>query len=237
MSRVDVRWLTFDIIGTVFDVHGSLVRGIRTLAGRHGLALDAERCASGWVDAYGQRTSDIESGDAPWTPPDRLLHDALVEALAAERASDLSAERLDELLALWRTLEPWPDVRAGIAALHGRLGLCVLSNMSVVTQTALMHHARLPFELFVSAETAKHYNPNPEVYRRAVDALAAKPRQIMMVAAHDFDLDGAAEQGFRTAFIRRPLERGSEHPVDTSAAARFDVAADGIDDLAHRLGL
>ena len=38
-----VAWLTFDIIGTVFDVYGSLLNGIAALAKQHRLTMDADK--------------------------------------------------------------------------------------------------------------------------------------------------------------------------------------------------
>src|SRR3984893_13088396 len=38
--------------------------------------------------------------------------------------------------------------------------------------------------------------------------LAVEPREILMVACHNFDLDAARGVGYRTAFVRRPDEWG-----------------------------
>ena len=44
--------LTFDIIGTVFDVYGSFSRGIKTLAGGLRVDLDAGAFAVDWMEGY-----------------------------------------------------------------------------------------------------------------------------------------------------------------------------------------
>ena len=50
------------------------------------------------------------------------------------------------------------------------------------------------------------YKPPPEVYLRTARFLAVEPREILMVACHNFDLDAARGAGYRTASLRRPDE-------------------------------
>jgi 2-haloacid dehalogenase len=53
----------------------------------------------------------------------------------------------------------------------------------------------------------------------------------MMVAAHPYDLGAAADQGMRTAFVRRPQEWGTgkaeapDFPVDILAEDFLDLAS------------
>jgi 2-haloacid dehalogenase len=63
------------------------------------------------------------------------------------------------------------------------------------------------------------------------DLLAVHPEQAMMVAAHPYDLGAAADQGMRTAFVRRPQEWGTgkaeapDFPVDILAEDFLDLAS------------
>jgi hypothetical protein len=56
------------------------------------------------------------------------------------------------------------------------------------------------------------YKPLPDAYRRAAALLAVEPREILMVACHNFDLDAARGVGYLTAFVRRPDEWGPAGP-------------------------
>ena len=64
-----------------------------------------------------------------------------------------------------------------------------------------------------------------------------------MVAAHQNDLLAAGKQGLRTAFVKRPLERGPNGKVDltpdhsTDAPPSFDYVCDDFRDLATQLGV
>ena len=47
------------------------------------------------------------------------------------------------------------------------------------------------------------FKPHPSVYRTAAGLLECEPHEIMMVAAHSFDIMGARACGFRGAFVNR----------------------------------
>ena len=69
----------------------------------------------------------------------------------------------------------------------------------------------------------------------AADLLGLRPNQVMMVAAHKFDLYAAKAVGFRTAFVQRPKEFGPEATVDLVSDPVYDLVASDFEDLADRL--
>jgi 2-haloacid dehalogenase len=66
--------------------------------------------------------------------------------------------------------------------------------------------------------------------------LGIEPGEVLMVAAHKDDLDGAARAGLRTAFVARPLEFGDPALKDVVPEPRFDANAKNFLDLARQLG-
>lgn len=55
-----------------------------------------------------------------------------------------------------------------------------------------------------SVEQIKKFKPHPDTYQLVVDDLNVAPHEILMVAAHAWDLAGAKNAGLQTAFIARP---------------------------------
>jgi 2-haloacid dehalogenase len=96
--------------------------------------------------------------------------------------------------------------------------------------------AGLPWDTVLSAEIAGHYKPDREAYLCVPRLLGIDPGEVLMVAAHKDDLDGAARAGLRTAFVARPLEFGDPARKDVAPEPRFDVNADDFLDLARQLG-
>jgi len=133
----------------------------------------------------------------------------------------------------WHRLDPWPDVRPGLEALRVERPVAMLSNGHVALLVDLARHGDLRFDAVLSAELAQAYKPAPEAYRTAARLLGLAPGELMLAAAHPWDLQGARAAGLRTAFVDRPLEYGpgSEPREDPDA----DEAVADLRELAERL--
>ena len=223
---MDVKALTFDIIGTVFDWKGTFALNVPPLNERYGLDLDPGAFAVGAHRGYASGVQAVREG-GPWKTPDEILRESIVALLSANHTP--APEEVDEFLAIWRRLQPWPGVAAALNALHGRFTLAILSNVSVAVQSALKHNADLPFDHLLSAENAGAYKPNAATYQMAIDVLGLPPQQIMMVAAHNYDLDAAKEHGFKTAYVVSPSDHGEPNPA-------YDINAVDFTELAAALG-
>jgi 2-haloacid dehalogenase len=109
-----------------------------------------------------------------------------------------------------------------------------LSNGHVALLVDLARHGDLRFDCVLSAEMANAYKPAPEVYETAARLLGVQPAELMLVAAHPWDLAGARHAGLRTAFVDRPLEYGPGSPAREDPAA--DESVGDLHELAERLG-
>jgi len=100
------------------------------------------------------------------------------------------------------------------AEVHGALGLLKDAGFHMVTLTnnplpvveAQMAHAGLQdfFERNFSVDTVRRFKPAPEPYRMVSESLAVGPSDMCMIAAHAWDVGGASQVGYRTAFVARP---------------------------------
>ncbi len=69
----------------------------------------------------------------------------------------------------------------------------------------------------------------------AAASLKHQPAEILMVAAHNYDLNAAKAQGFRTAFVARPHELGPAGSPGNHSDPPFDFNATSLLDLAQHL--
>ena len=74
------------------------------------------------------------------------------------------------------------------------------------------------------------------MYRGAASLLALPTENVMMVAAHKYDLKAAKSQGMQTALVSRPDEFGPRGQVDTGREEWIDLYSDDFHDLADKLG-
>ena len=233
---MEVAALTFDVFGTVVDWRSTIIREATRLGQVKGIEADWAAFADGWRAGYGPAMNRVRSGELPWTKID-ALHRMILDSLLDEYGlADLTEAELDDLNRVWHRLDPWPDSTGGLARLKHRYSIVTLSNGNVSLLSNMAKHAGLPWDIILSAETAKHYKRDPEVYRHAAEMLSEPPERMMMVAAHKGDLEAAQAEGFKTAFVTRPLERGPDREPDIGREDWMDVYALDFHDLADQLG-
>ena len=231
-----IRALVFDTYGTVVDWRTSLLDELQALARRKSLALDGVRFLDEWKAAYRPAMDAVNRGERPWTTVDAIYRERLEALLVSHRLTSLSADEIDELARVWWRLRPWPDALPGLHRLKRRYILSPLSNASFIGMVELARWSGLPWDCVITAENARCYKPRPEAYRTAISLLGVAPGEIMMVAAHNYDLAAARAEGMATAFVARPREYGPGQTTDLAPAQAWDVVATDFEHLAGRLG-
>ena len=232
-----VQALVFDTFGTVVDWRTSIIREGEQLTATRGIQADWAQFADDWRGGYGPAMNQVRTGELPWTRIDDLHRMILDEMLVKYSITGLTEDETEHLNRVWHRLMPWPDGVTGLYRLKARYLIATLSNGNVSLLTNMAKNAGLPWDCILSAELARHYKPDPEVYLMAAELLDLPPDRIMMVAAHRGDLAAAKEVGMRTALVHRPLEYGPDRDVDLTPDPRFDYSAMSFVELAELMGV
>lgn len=227
ISRVNT--LTFDIFGTVLDLSSSLVPPTDEFLKQHGAAVSGADFWKDWRDR--QRIEQFQ---------DNLLmlgHSGYLETCRRAFVYCLKLHQVDfthadvtAFMAVYYNLQPYPDAVKGLERLVARYSLVALSNGE---QQFLEHLAanniKVPFDEIISVEQAGAFKPNPSVYRRAARVLGREPSEMMMVAAHSFDILGARACGYRGAYVNRYNLPTDESPYQPDiVVADFEELADKL---------
>ena len=229
-----IRALTFDVFGTVVDWRGSIIEEGIVASKTWGIDVDWAGLADAWRAGYQPAMARVRSGELGWTRLDDLHRMILDSLLSAFGLADLSETQLAHLNRVWHRLQPWPDAVDGLTRLKAQFTIATLSNGNVSLLTNMAKHAGLPWDCILSAELARHYKPDPEAYRTTCQLLDLPPDQVLMVAAHEGDLQAAAAAGMRTAYVHRSFENGTHQPKPWPQAS-FDVVANDFVELATKL--
>ena len=129
---------------------------------------------------------------------------AVLQMLGRNADLVISPEDARECLSLMTALPPHPDVAPALERLRQKgLRLATLTNSSSQGVKAQMAHAGLSefFEKQLSVEAVRKYKPHREVYEFAAKEMGVQAQECCLVAAHGWDVAGAAWAGMRTAFI------------------------------------
>ncbi len=212
-----VTTLTFDIFGTVLDLTGSLEAPTGDLLGELGSDLTGSEFYPQWRAR--QRIEQFQDslmmlGHSGYL---KTCRRALVYSLRAN-GIEFDPKRIHRFMDVWQDLDPYPDSIQGLQRLAEKYRLVALSN----GEPDYLHHLassriRFDFDTVISVEEGGAFKPHPAVYRSAARILDSDPSQIMMVAAHSFDIMGARACGFRGAYVNRyslPYEDTTQYTPD-----------------------
>jgi len=232
-----IKAILFDVFGTVVDWRGSLIRDLGAWGAERRLNVDWTGLTDAWRGAYIPSMQHVRSGELLWTNLDELQRQSLAEiGPRYGLPTDLSDADRDHIVRGWHRLDPWPDSVPGLTRLKRHFVVAPLSNGNVALLVNMAKRAGLPWDMVFATELFRAYKPDPQTYLGAVALLGLAPHEVMMAAAHNFDLHAARALGLRTAFIARPAEYGPHQKIDLSAESDWDVMAGSVEDLATHLG-
>ncbi len=132
---------------------------------------------------------------------------ACLRMVARNHGIELDEGAAERHLAPMRSLPPHPDVVPALERLRDAgFRLATLTNSSTAAVAEQMAYAGLTgfFESSLSVEEVGLYKPHAHVYRWAARRVGEDVSGCLLVAAHGWDVAGAAWAGMRAAFVARP---------------------------------
>ena len=157
---------------------------------------------------------------------------AALEMTAEQAGVELRDEDREVIAGQMRRLPAHPEVPGALQRLRDAgLRLAALTNSTEQVARAQLEHAGLvdAFELVLSADTVRRLKPAPEAYRMAAERLGVAMGEVRLVAAHAWDVAGAARAGCAAAFVARPGK------VLDPLVERPDVIGADLDEVADRI--
>ena len=223
-----IKALLFDTFGTTVDWKGSLTAYARALGQERGIEADWEGLVVEWRAHYQPAIKPVREGKRPWTGFDTLHREELGKLAKSYGAKKLSSADRDLLTLGWHYLRPWPEVVKALTELRKRYVIAPLSNGTTRQLIDIAKYGGLPWDAIFGADMFRTYKPAPEFYLGAAAYLGLSPEQVLMVAAHNNDLQAAAKIGLRTVFVHRSTE-------DQEPTGSYDLIVNDFTQLASEL--
>ncbi len=228
-----IRALAFDTGGTVLDWHGGLSRAMAEAGNRRG--VDADWAAL--TNEYRRRSlATIVNRIGPRFNFDDVHRDQLDRVLDDNGLRELTAADRNEIWRTWFALDAWPDFPPALKRLRVKYPCVSFTLLTPALVMAVSRRNGIDWDCIISCEMLGVYKTRPEAYQSAAKLMQLKPAEILMVACHNFDLDAARGEEFKTCFVKRPDEWGSAGPPDPVPNAACSIVVDGFAELADRLG-
>jgi 2-haloacid dehalogenase len=202
----NIRACVFDAYGTLFDFASAAARcgGVPhdKRAALTALWRDKQLQYS-WLRTLQGRYEDF------WT----VTGDGLDYALESLGLEDAALR--ERLMALYLTLEPFPEIPGTLAALKARdFRLAILSNGSPSMLDAMVSNAGLAgaFERVFSVDAVRAYKTDPRVYQYALDQLGLQAGEVCFCSSNGWDAYAASAFGMKVAWINRYGQRPERLP-------------------------
>ncbi len=232
-----LKALLFDTFGTVVDWRGSLIADFTQWAQGKNIKADWAALVDSWRGSYRPSMDAVRKNpERGFLTLDELQRQSIEPLAASLGIKGLTANDFDYLTSGWHRLDPWPDSVPGLTRLKTKFIIGPLSNGNVALLVDLAKYSGLPWDAIMSAELFRHYKPDAETYLGAAKLLSLAPEQVMLVAAHNDDLDAAQKAGLKTCFVPRVTEYGPHQSRDFKADGDWDYVVKDIVDLAGQLG-
>ncbi|KPM42137.1 hypothetical protein AK830_g4418 [Neonectria ditissima] len=228
-QQTKIKAVFFDFMGTCLDWHTSVVQSLPSAIPTD----EASKFALEWRRQYfiendqrfrqGLHPEDIDTTLA------RVLDVALDQF--PDHKSHFDADTKTRLIQAWHSQPAWPEVPEAIRSIREDLGLDVFVHANGTTrlQLDLARSSGLRFNMMFSSQLLGLYKPDPGAYQKALQLVKLKPEEVVMVAAHAYDLRGAQKCGFKTVYIHRWTDDVDEDM--TKVDKEFDVSIDGMGEL------
>jgi len=229
----DIRALTFDTGGTILDWHSGIRSALEAAGKRRGVQAD-------WItitNEYRKRSLQtmVNTVGTRFNIDD--VHRSVLDAILREHKLDaLTAEDRDAVWQTWHALKCWPDFPAALERLRRKYLVISYTILSTALAIDVSRLNGIRWDAILSCEMWGVYKTRPEAYQTAAKLLQIPTQNLLMVACHNFDLDAAKKEGFKTAFVRRPDEWGPPGPPDPKPNPIHDIVVDNFGALADRLG-
>jgi len=223
----NIKALAFDFYGTVLDVFSATAPACEQLFPGKGNQL-----AQIW------RTKQLiyilmRNSMGRHREFSRVTEDALVCAANTLQLQLTEQKRKQLVEVFFLGQSTYPDVKSGLEALKKQgTKLIVLANgeQKTMEEGAKRVNVFDLFDRFISVEEVKVYKVNPRVYNHGADQLNITNAELGFVAAHSWDIMGAASAGLPTFWIQRtPTEVQEELGFKATATVK------GMPDIAPLL--
>jgi 2-haloacid dehalogenase len=187
----------FDAYGTLFDVHAAAERQKDSIGQKWkelSIIWRAKHLEYTWVYSLAGKQAMF------WMLAQRALDFAI-----AEVGGGISTDARTRLLASYRTMDPYPEVRDVLSALKARGDrLVILSNGDADMLTDAVRGAKLDgmFDAVISVVSAGIFKPSPRVYQLITERLGT-PTEVSFQSSNRWDIAGAKAFGFRCVWVNR----------------------------------
>lgn len=155
-----------------------------------------------------------------------------LKKIIINKRSNISEKEIKYILNGFQNLKPRSDIKKSFELLkNNKIEIVTLTNGPLLNSINLLKKNSL-FEYVkecFSIEQVKSWKPNPKPYLNVLKNFDFLKSEIVMIAAHAWDLEGAKNIGIKTAYIKQYEKYAGKY------YSRFNFVANNSLDIAKKI--
>ena len=206
----DIKFVTFDVYGTLIDWEDGAYKAFAKEADKDGYTINKDEL----VPLFLEHQRSVMGGSYE-------LYAEVLRRTALAVAKDLGwplepnrAQFLPDSIPYWR---PFKEAAAFLKKVNKAKPTGLVSNVDDKLLGQTRRHFGLDFELVVTAQQVRSYKPDPAHFKEAERRIGVKKGWVHIASSHYHDIEPCAKLKVPTIWVNRKgetLESGAKKPTE-----------------------
>ena len=220
----DIKWVTFDVYGTLIDWDKGVVEAFKKEADRDGFTLDESQV----IPLFHEISREVEGGSSE-------LYAEVLRRTAVQIAKQLDwplepsrSGFLPDSVQRWR---PFKETNAVLQKIAKKYSIGLISNIDDKLLGQTRRHIPLDFDLVVTAQQVRSYKPDPAHFTECERRIGSKKGWVHVAASYYHDVEPCLKKKIPVIWVNRSkqqLEAGQKKPDAEVASLREAAKLLGI---------
>src|SRR3989338_4446777 len=193
MQNTQKQPIIFDLFNTLLDESSVYLQFYSYVSGKYSINLGSQE----FINRFFQYRREPIFADS------KKPYKDLVELAYLKLIETGSAEDLEILFGMYRSMDFLPGIREMLIGLEGKFRFFALTNCDndLIGRIDLHSKSSVQFERIFTAEVNGVYKPNPVAYQRVVDYIKLPANETIYASSHQWDLQASKDFGFNSKTI------------------------------------
>lgn len=220
----DIKWVTFDVYGTLIDWETGVYEAFQAEAERTDFALPDK---ASLIELFNKHQEEIKSGSYELYA-EVLRRIAL--KISEELEWDLEPSRtnfLPDSVARWK---PYREANAALDRIAKKYQVGLVVNIDDKLLVASRRHIRSDFDIVVTAQQVRSYKPEAAHFTETARRIGGKKGWIHVGSSYYYDVGPSLKAKLPTVWVNRKKEK-----LPDAKAKKPDLEVKNLRELADKL--
>src|SRR5258705_2737251 len=206
----DIKWVTFDVYGTLIDWETGAYNAFEAEAKRDGFTIERDQV----VDMFVSIQQEIQAGSYE-------LYAEVLRGTAVRIGKDLGwplepsrSGFLPDSVQRWM---PFKETNAQLDRFAKKYSIGLVSNIDDKLLGLTRRHFRTDFDLVVTAQQVRSYKPDPAHFKEAARRIGGKKGWVHVAESYYHDVEPCAKEKVPVIWVNRTketLDAGQKKPTE-----------------------